>query len=417
LEELSVTAYKEIDKCRVSGSKNLVSVLNLGHQVLTGVFPKSASEKITSGPLELVWCPDGGLLQLRHSYDPGEMYGLNYGYRSGLNQSMVNHLTEKVKYLERLATLKSGDVVLDIGSNDATTLKAYSTPGIKLIGIDPTGRKFAQFYTDNIKLVPDFFTADAYRAIESRPARIVTSIAMFYDLDAPVEFARQIESVLADDGVWHFEQSYMPSMLRMNSYDTICHEHLEYYSLGVVKNILDKAGLKIVDVVMNAINGGSFAVTAAKVGNRSIVQNLAVIDWLLEQEHRMGLNTPRPYRDFEERVFRHRDDLTRLIRALNADGKKILGYGASTKGNVVLQFCGLTNKDIPAIAEVNAEKFGCVTPGTHIPIISEQEARAMKPDYFFVLPWHFKDGILRREKEYLASGGKMIFPFPEIEIV
>jgi hypothetical protein len=414
---MSMTAYKEIDKCRVSGSKNLVSVLNLGHQVLTGVFPKSASEKITSGPLELVWCPDGGLLQLRHSYDPGEMYGLNYGYRSGLNQSMVNHLSEKVKYLERLAKLKSGDVVLDIGSNDATTLKAYSTKGIKLIGIDPTGRKFAQFYTDNIKLVPDFFTASAYRSLESSPAQIVTSIAMFYDLDAPVEFAKQIESILADDGVWHFEQSYMPSMLRMNSYDTICHEHLEYYSLGVVKIILEKAGLKIVDVVMNAINGGSFAVTAAKAGNRSIAQNLAVIDWLLEQEHRMGLNTPRPYRDFEERVFRHRDDLTRLIRALNADGKKILGYGASTKGNVVLQFCGLTNKDIPAIAEVNAEKFGCVTPGTHIPIISEQEARAMKPDYFFVLPWHFKDGILRREKEYLASGGKMIFPFPEIEIV
>lgn len=412
-----MTAYKEIEKCRMSGSKNLVSVLNLGHQVLTGVFPKSTSEKITSGPLELVWCPDGGLLQLRHSYDPGEMYGLNYGYRSGLNQSMVNHLTEKVRFLERFADLKPGDRVVDIGSNDATTLKAYATSGIKKIGIDPTGTKFAQYYTDEIKLIPDFFSADLYRSAETRPARIVTSIAMFYDLDSPVEFAKQIESILADDGIWHFEQSYMPSMLRMNSYDTICHEHLEYYSLGVVKNILEKAGLKIVDVVMNAINGGSFAVTAAKAGNRSITPNLAVIDWLLEQEHRMGLNTPRPYRDFEERVFRHRDDLTRLIRALSADGKKVLGYGASTKGNVVLQFCGLTNKDIPAIAEVNPEKFGCFTPGTHIPIIPEQEARAMKPDYFLVLPWHFKDGILRREKEYLTSGGKMIFPFPEIEIV
>ena len=412
-----MTAYKEIDKCRISGSKNLVSVLNLGHQVLTGVFPKSTSEKITSGPLELVWCPDGGLLQLRHSYDPVEMYGLNYGYRSGLNQSMVNHLTEKVRFLERMAGLKPGDRVVDIGSNDATTLKAYATSGIKRIGIDPTGTKFAQYYTDDIKLIPDFFSAALYRSAEIQPARIVTSIAMFYDLDSPVEFAKQIESILANDGIWHFEQSYMPSMLRMNSYDTICHEHLEYYSLGVVKNILEKAGLKIVDVVMNAINGGSFAVTAAKAGNRSITPNLAVIDWLLEQEHRMGLNTPRPYRDFEERVFRHRDDLTRLIRALNADGKKILGYGASTKGNVVLQFCGLTNKDIPAIAEVNTEKFGCFTPGTHIPIIPEQEARAMKPDYFLVLPWHFKDGILRREKEYLTNGGKMIFPFPEIEIV
>ncbi len=412
-----MTAYKEIEKCRVSGSKNLVSVLNLGHQVLTGVFPKSTSEQITSGPLELVWCPESGLLQLRHSYNPDEMYGQNYGYRSGLNQSMVDHLAEKIRYLERLAALKSGDVVLDIGSNDATTLKAYSVKGVKLIGIDPTGKKFAQYYTDNIKLVPDFFTAQAYRSIESGPARIVTSIAMFYDLDSPIEFARQIESILADDGIWHFEQSYMPSMLRLSAYDTICHEHLEYYSLGVVKLILEKVGLKIVDVVMNEVNGGSFAVTAAKAANRSIVQNSAVINWLLEQEDRMGLHTPRPYRDFEERVFNHRDDLTRLIRALNADGNKILGYGASTKGNVVLQFCGLTQKDIPAIAEVNQDKFGRFTPGTYIPIVSEQEARAMKPDYFLVLPWHFKDVILRREKEYLTSGGKMIFPFPEIEII
>jgi len=412
-----MTAYKEITQCRVSGSKNLVSVLNLGYQVLTGVFPKSTSDQITSGPLELVWCPDGGLLQLRHTYEASEMYGENYGYRSGLNQSMVNHLAEKVHYLESMVNLKPGDSVLDIGSNDATTLKAYSAAGIKRIGMDPTGKKFAQYYTNEIRLIPDFFSAAAYRSVESQPARIITSIAMFYDLDSPVEFTKQIESILADDGIWHFEQSYMPSMLRMNSYDTICHEHLEYYSLGAVKNILEKAGLKIVDVVMNAINGGSFAVTAVKAGNRSIAQNRAVIDWLLEQEDRMGLSTPRPYRDFEERVFRHRDDLTRLVRALTADGKKILGYGASTKGNVVLQFCGLTNKDILAIADVNPDKFGCFTPGTHIPIISEQEARAMKPDYFFVLPWHFKDGILRREKDYLASGGKMIFPFPEIEIV
>jgi hypothetical protein len=412
-----MAAYKEIKQCRVSGSNNLVPVLNLGYQVLTGVFPKSTSEQITRGPLELVWCPDGGLLQLRHTYESSEMYGENYGYRSGLNQSMVNHLAEKVRYIERMVNLKPGDRILDIGSNDATTLKAYSAAGIKRIGIDPTGKKFAQYYTDDIKLIPDFFSAAAYRSVESRPARIITSIAMFYDLDSPVDFAKQIESILADDGIWHFEQSYMPSMLRLNSYDTICHEHLEYYSLGVVKIILEKAGMKIVDVVMNAINGGSFAVTAVKAGNRSVAQNRAVIDWLLEQEDRMGLGTPRPYRDFEERVFRHRDDLTRLIHALTADGKKILGYGASTKGNVVLQFCGLTNKDILAIADVNPDKFGCFTPGTHIPIIAEPEARAMKPDYFLVLPWHFKDGILRREKDYLASGGKMIFPFPEIEIV
>ncbi|MES2972784.1 MAG: class I SAM-dependent methyltransferase [Pseudomonadota bacterium] len=412
-----MSASKEIQKCRVGDTADLVTVLNLGEQVLTGVFPKSTSEVVTSGPLELVWCPSSGLLQLKHSYEPSEMYGDNYGYRSGLNQSMVNHLGDKVRYLERLVRPVAGDVILDIGSNDATTLKAYSVPGLARMGIDPTGKKFSQYYPDDIRLVPDFFSAKAYRSIESRQAKIVTSIAMFYDLESPIQFAREIESVLADDGVWHFEQSYMPSMLRLNSYDTICHEHLEYYSLGVVKTILERAGMKLVDVVMNAVNGGSFAVTAAKASNKSLKPNNAVIDWLLSQEDRMGLNTPRPYRDFEERVFRHRDDLRRLIGALNADGKTVLGYGASTKGNVVLQFCGFTAKDIPAIAEVNPEKFGRVTPGSHIPIISEAEAKAMKPDYFLVLPWHFKDGIVKREQEYLASGGKMIFPFPEIEII
>lgn len=412
-----MSSYKAIDKCRISDSDHLVSVLNLGHQALTGVFPASASDQVTVGPLELVWCPDSGLLQLRHSYDASEMYGDNYGYRSGLNQSMVSHLSEKVAYLERLVQPKAGDVIVDIGSNDCTTLKAYKTSGLRRIGIDPTGKKFAEYYPSDVTLVPDFFSAAAYRSVETKPARMVTSIAMFYDLDAPIEFARQVESILAEDGVWHFEQSYMPSMLRMNSYDTICHEHLEYYSLVAVNKILEAAGLRLVDVVMNAVNGGSFAVTAAKASNRSVKSNRAVIDWLLEQEGRMGLNTPKPYRDFEERVFRHRDDLTRLIHALNADGKKVLGYGASTKGNVVLQFCGLTGKDIPAIAEVNTEKFGRVTPGSHIPIVSEAEAKAMKPDYFLVLPWHFKEGILRREKEYLASGGRFIFPFPEIEII
>jgi len=412
-----MAAYREILRCRANGDQSLISVLNLGEQVLTGVFPRSADEKITSGPLELVWCPSSNLLQLRHSYDPGEMYGENYGYRSGLNQSMVEHLTNKVGYLQRFAPIAAGDVVLDIGSNDGTTLKAYSARGVTRIGIDPTGDKFQSYYPPEIRLIPDFFSAEAYRSVTNTPARIITSIAMFYDLEKPVEFARQIESILHDDGIWHLEQSYMPSMLRMNCYDTICHEHLEYYSLRSLQAILDAGGLKVVDVAMNAVNGGSFAVTAAKAGNRSLPANRTLIDWMVSQEERMGLATPRPYRDFEERVFRHRDDLIRLIRSLAADGKRILGYGASTKGNVLLQFCGFTSRDIEAIAEVNEDKFGCVTPGSHIPIVSEADARAMRPDYFLVLPWHFKEGIVRREREFFARGGKMIFPFPEVEII
>ena len=307
-------------------------------------------------------------------------------------------------------------MVLDIGSNDGTTLKAYGTRGLKRIGIDPTGQKFKQYYTDGIELIPDFFSAAVFRQHQREKAKIVTSIAMFYDLEDPRSFVSEIGEILRDDGIWHFEQSYMPSMLRMNSYDTICHEHIEYYALGPVKRLLDRTGFKILDVQMNAVNGGSFAVTAC-LKNSSFQANDAVIDWLLEQEDRMGLNTPSPYRRFEQHVFEHRENLVRLIRSLNADGKKILGYGASTKGNVLLQFCGFTVEDIPFIAEVNQDKFGCFTPGTGIPIIAESEAKEMRPDYFLVLPWHFKDSIIAREEEFLAAGGRMIFPMPEIEIV
>lgn len=407
----------KISDCRISGSKNLITVLDLGLQSLTGVFPKKLDTPITVGPLKLVWCSDSGLLQLRHSYDLAEMYGMNYGYRSGLNQSMVQHLQHKVNYLQRLRPLTSGDIVLDIGSNDATLLSAYNINGLNRIGIDPTGKKFSEFYQNGIELVPDFFTASAFHSkFQARKAKIVTSIAMFYDLEKPRDFVADIYEILDDDGVWHFEQSYMPTMLRMNSYDTVCHEHLEYYSLGVVKNLIEQCGLKLIDVQMNAVNGGSFAVTVAKK-SANVKSNDPVVDWLLGQEDRMGLHTPKPFRDFEERVFRHRDDLSRLIRALNADNKKVVGYGASTKGNVLLQFCNFTNQDIACIAEVNPDKFGAFTPGTHIPILSEAEVRAMKPDYMLVLPWHFRDSIIRREAEYLASGGKLIFPLPEIEIV
>ena len=408
---------KRLIKCRVCNSENFEQVLDLGQQCLTGVFPKTTKEKITSGSLDLLWCRRCGLLQLGHSYDLSEMYGDNYGYRSGLNQSMVQHLTNKINVLEAFVNLKADDVVLDIGSNDATSLKAYNTKDILKIGIDPTGAKFKKYYTDEIKLVADFFTAENYKKVKAKKAKIVTSIAMFYDLESPIDFAKDIESILDDNGIWHFEQSYMPSMLRMNSYDTICHEHLEFYSLNVIKYILEEAGLKIIDVVMNGINGGSFAVTACKKDNSSLEENKTVIDWLLTQETRMGIDSLALYKSFEEKVYGHRQDLIRLIKGLVSDGKKVLGYGASTKGNVLLQFCNFTSKDILAIADVNPDKYGCYTPGTHIPIISEEDAQKMKPDYYLVLPWHFKDGILRREKEYQKNGGKFIFPFPEIEII
>ena len=408
--------HSEIKKCRISGSSNLITVLSLGEQYLTGVFPKSKEEEVSKGPLDLVWCPDGGLLQLKQSYSLDEMYGDNYGYRSGLNTSMVRHLTNKIHALERLVILNQNDLVIDIGSNDATSLKAYKSKCRK-VGIDPTGNKFKEYYTDDIFLIPTFFSASAFKKeFDIDKAKIITSIAMFYDLESPAAFVKDIEQCLANDGIWHFEQSYMPSMLRTYAYDTICHELLEFYSLNVVNNLLESCGMRIIDVQVNDINGGSFAVTACKK-NAAYKSNNAVINWLLQQEAEMELNTEAPYTAFKERVFEHRKNLVNLIDALVADGKKIFGYGASTKGNVLLQFCGFTSKQIPYIAEVNEEKFGAFTPGTLIPIISEKEAKAMKPDYFLVLPWHFKNSILEREREYIEQGGKFIFPLPEIEMV
>jgi hypothetical protein len=412
-----LNASNRIKQCRLSGSHNLISVLDLGTQDFTGIFPRSPADSVPSGELELLWCPESGLLQLAHQFDLGEMYGENYGYRSGLNDSMVRHLSAKTQQLSRFAKLSEGDCVVDIGSNDGTLLRSYQTLGLKRIGIDPTGEKFRGFYPGDIELVPDFFSKSNFSAVVGhRKAKLITSIAMFYDLERPIDFVRDIHDCLADDGVWHFEQSYMPSMLRLNSYDTVCHEHIEYYSLTAVERILDAAEMEVLDVAMNSVNGGSFAVTAAKRGS-GYRRNLSVIDWLRETERRIGLHTPRPFRDFEERVFEHRRSLSALIRSLTADGKKVFGYGASTKGNVMLQFCGFTAEDIPCIAEVNPDKFGCVTPGTHIPIVSEEEARAQRPDYFLVLPWHFKPGIIQREAAFLAAGGHLIFPMPEIEIV
>src|SRR5215204_1836928 len=246
--------YTEIKKCRVSGSPNLITVLSLGEQYLTGVFPKNPGEEITKGPLDLVWCPDSGLLQMKQSYSLDEMYGDNYGYRSGLNASMVRHLTQKINTLEQLVKPRESDLVIDIGSNDATSLKAYKSKCRK-VGIDPTGIKFKEYYTDDIALIPAFFSAEAFtKNFPDEKAKIITSIAMFYDLENPTVFVQGIEQCLSDDGIWHFEQSYMPSMLRTNSYDTICHEHLEYYSLAVVKSVIEAAGLTLVDVQMNAVN-------------------------------------------------------------------------------------------------------------------------------------------------------------------
>jgi SAM-dependent methyltransferase len=384
----------------------------LGTQALTGVFPKSEYDKVISGPLAVCWCRECDLLQLQHRYPPEEMYGENYGYRSGLNQSMVNHLAEKTTHLSFLANLKNNDSVLDIGSNDGTLLSKYENKNLNKVGIDPTGLKFKEYYKDGIELIPDFFSA---KKLNKRLFKIITSISMFYDLDEPMLFVNEVKQSLTTDGIWHFEQSYMPSMIRQNSYDTICHEHVEYYSLTPIARMLKNAGLKIIDVKMNGVNGGSFAISACHKDAYK-KHSCDILDWLLAREEKSGYSTPYPYREFEKNIFDHKKSLQKLVKEINERGKTIHAYGASTKGNVLLQFCGFTQNDIPYAAEINPYKYGRITPGSNIPIISAEESKRMRPDYYLVLPWHFKEGIIRKEKNYLTEGGNLIFPLPEIEI-
>jgi NDP-4-keto-2,6-dideoxyhexose 3-C-methyltransferase len=400
--------------CRICGNQNLVTVLDLGEQALTGVFPTHRDEKVTSGPLRLLKCVGDafcGLLQLSHSYDLGEMYGDNYGYRSGLNASMMRHLQSKVVLISKMVSLKESDIVLDIGSNDGTTLGFYPDIGLDLIGIDPTAAKFRQFYKSSIRVVPDFFSAALFRReFHNRKARVVTSFSMFYDLERPMEFMKEVNSILADDGIWVFEQSYMPMMLDRNSYDTVCHEHLEYYGLKQIKWMTDRCGLKIVDVSFNDVNGGSFSVTVAK--SDSGFPDCSNLPKILAKESELGLDGLKPYLEFAGRVSDSRTELVKFVKDAVGAGLRVAALGASTKGNVLLQYCGFSEKEIFAVGEVNHDKFGRLTPGTLIPIIAEEELLSLKPDFLIVLPWHFRDTFLK-----LAGGySKIVFPLPRLEV-
>ncbi len=406
--------YSEITKCRLCKQSDLISILHLGEMKLSGVFPRP-TETIDGGPLELVYCNNCALVQLRHSYNPTEMYGMNYGYRSSLNRSMLVHLHKKIKHLETLVTLSPNDLVLDIGSNDGSTLGFY-TPSAKLVGMDPTGIKFANSYRSDIKLIPDFFTAETFKKhFGETKAKIITSIAMMYDLEDPVAFFKDISKILHPHGIWHIEQSYLPLMLTQNAYDTVCHEHIEYYSFKQIEIMASLADLKIIDADINDVNGGSFYVTMTHKSNTQLTSSTPAS--LLKMESDAKLTDMTTYENFREEIKRTTTELKELLAKIKAEGKTVYGYGASTKGNILLQHCGFTKDDIVAFAEVNPDKFGCVTPGTNIPIISEEEARKNNPDYFLVLPWHFRNNIVEREKQFLSSGGKLIFPLPNVEVV
>jgi len=364
----------------------------------------------------LVQCEDCGLVQLKHTVKNSELYEYEYGYRSGISNTMRAHLADYNKKLQELSCVKEGDSVLDIGSNDSTFLRYYPS-SIRRIGIDPTGKQFVAYYKDDVELVPTYFTKEAVVDALGPQIRFkcVSSISMFYDLPDPVQFAKDIYDVLEDEGVWTLEQSYILTMLKRNSIDTICHEHLEYYAIRQIRDILQRANFKIISIELNDCNGGSMRVFAAKAGS-SYAEQVYVLAGLIDEETAYGVNEVSCYTDFEERCNREADTLVGFIDTMNACGKETWIYGASTKGNCLLQYADIGPSRIRYAVERNLAKVGKMT-ATGIEIISEETMRSTPPAFLLVLPWHFRDEIVERENAFLAAGGQLIFPFPHFEIV
>ena len=407
--------------CRVCGSSSLTPVISLGPQYLQGSFVKPGKEMPSHRKINcsLVRCNPQidenacGLLQMEHSVPPEILYAA-YWYRSGTNTTMRDHLREIVDSSLKLVNKEKCNV-LDIGCNDGTLLNYYPE-SFDCYGCDPSD--VAQ-EVKGATVVQDIFPSlEMLNVIGDKKMDIVTSIAMFYDLESPVDFAKSIKKVLSPEGIWVFEMSYMPRMLELDSYDTICHEHLEFYSLAVIEKIAGMANMKVFKISFNDINGGSIRCYATHKESSHYYNkgNSHFMNEVRQKEFDMELDTDKPYIAFQYRIEKVKDDLHDLLVDLRKEGKRIHIYGASTKGNTILQWCDLNNMHIEYAAERNPDKYGAYTLGTNIPIISEAESRAMNPDYYLVLPWHFKKEFVEREKEALEKGTGFIFPIPNIDI-
>lgn len=398
-----------ITRCRVCGNSNLETVVDLGRQALSGRFPRIGTADPPVAPLELVRCTGRGccgLVQLVHRIPLTELYGEGYGYLSGLNTSMKQHLEDVVRMAESMVHLEKKDLVLDIGSNDGTLLKAYTNKDIQRVGMD--AKHFKKHYKDtDIVFIPRFFQKEIM--FEDDKPKIITSIAMFYDLEDPNKFVEDIKAILHPQGVWIVEQLYLPKMLDNNAFDACCSEHLEYYSLSQMIWLLEKHGLRAFKVDFNDTNGNSFLLCVC----HKDAPWLDISDIL----HVICEGEQLDFIGFNERIQHIKERLVDFLLKEKEAGKTIHLYGASTKVNVLLQYFGIDYRIVSYAAERNSSKFNCWSPGTHIPIIAEEESRKMKPDYYLVGPWHFRESFISQMKEYMRQGGSLIFPLPNPEIV
>jgi hypothetical protein len=370
-------------------------------------FPQPEEDTPKKHPLKLAFNNESGLLQLCHSVDPDEMYS-QYWYMSGVNLSMKLALKSIADQAQlRYGKLEKGDIVLDIASNDGTLLSAYPETLFR-VGIDPA----KNIKPKNCNLhVNTYFSKEAYQsALGSKKAKIVTSIAMFYDLEDPIKFSKDVADILSPEGIWIIELSYLPTMLEKNSFDTICAEHLEYYSLQSMEYILERANMKVEDVELNDVNGGSFRLYIRHKGTE---KETPAVREMRVKEKNLKLTSSQTYVDFAKRVEKNKHEMLDFLHLQKRLGKKVIGYGASTKGNTILAYYGIGPDLVSFVADRNPIKWGRQTV-TRIPIVSEEDARKMKPDYFLAFPYHFMSEFLSRETEFLDKGGQFVSPIPEL---
>jgi NDP-4-keto-2,6-dideoxyhexose 3-C-methyltransferase len=420
------TKYRTIDKCRVCGSSNLTGILSIGDLYVSDFLDQPDRSKGIPAPLDLVLCnvKNGGcgLLQLKHTVSNEAMYR-NYWYRSGINKTMTDELNGIAEKASIVANIKSKDFVIDIGANDGTLLRGYKVSGLNTIGFEPA-RNLVQFNSEGTtKIIVDFFNHQAWqKEFVGEKAKVITAIGMFYDLDDPNSFVADVTRCLHDEGLFIIQMMYLPSFLKRNAFDGICHEHLEYYSLCSLENLLKRHGLEVCDVEMREeINEGSLRIYVKKSGKGVALKILdgamERVVALRESENELGLNDKDVYEAFGTRIHEAKNKVVSFIKQEVASGKRVHGYAASTKGNTTLQFYDLNSNLIEAIADRNPKKYGKFTSGTLIPVISEEDSRTLKPDYYLILAWHFLPEFKKRELDYLKSGGKFIVPMPDFKIL
>ena len=410
---------EEITKCRGCGYKSLLFILDLGNQYVTN-FVENGNNEGVKCPLELVLCENCKLLQLKHNAPAEAMWNEQYWYKSNISITIKDNLKDIVEKSTEIKKLKEGDLVIDIGCNDGTLLSNYDKNLIRG-GFEPSNNVACEASEKGFEVVKDFFNSKDFKErFGGGRAKIITAISMFYDLEDPNEFMRDIIECLDKEGLFVIQQNYLLTMLTNNAFDNICHEHREYYSLISLKNLLNKYELEIFDVEQNEINGGSIRTYIKFKDNKNFGGSKKAqerIEKILDKEKEMELDTIKPYQEFASRIKNLKENLMKFVKEKKKEGKNFWIYGASTRGNVILQYYGLNEKLIDAIADKNPDKKGKKTIGTLIPIYDPEKLRKTNPDYLIVMVWHFFNEIKNQEIDYFKKGGKFVVPLPEFRVI